>query len=701
MRNSGCDPSMNLQVDVERLQLAQKAVRAELLAERAAGGHWVGYVASSPFATAAAVSALVAAHHADTRDVLSDDSQAKSNEVASQVVQSDLCEFLIESVNWLASHQNADGGWGDCVGGKSTIAATLLVQAAFRLTGVPAKYEDLVLRADQFVQTAGGINALRREYREDKPLIAAVLATCALAGIVPWSKVPTLQFEQACMPKLLQTHLPLPFDATSLPLVLAIGRAKFQQDPPRNPVSRIWRRSMRTKSVAMLAQLQAADDSFLSSISTTAFVVLSLASTGCQNHMIVQRGVEYLLASVRGDASWPVVNDLATSITTQAITSFAHDTAASRDSWQDTALTDETVTDAHSADSPSHTSTALDSLAEINPFTQQCLDWLLACQRTEGNVLTGASPGGWASSDAPGALPNSINTADALLALACWPRFSDFPHRERAEHAARLGVTSLLDLQNDDGGWPTFYREPFGFKTDDSGVEATSRVLRALAAWQRHWRSANHRHADGSLSALTTRIDQSLHRGWQFLELAQRDDGRFVPQWFGNEHQLEQENHVIGTSEVLLAAIEVGRVDSNVVHRAARWLASAQHTSGGWGPPRAPLDYSGTDKDGFKAWRANEAMAKNCSVEETALAVEALLPLADTSPAIAKAASAGLNWLVNAVEQDAHRSPSVIGFYPSGIWYHERLYPLVFSAGAFSRATHRLVHERPAPATVS
>src|SRR5688572_2209286 len=56
-----CDPSMNLQVDVERLQLAQKAVRAELLTERAAGGHWVGYVASSPFATAAAISALVAA----------------------------------------------------------------------------------------------------------------------------------------------------------------------------------------------------------------------------------------------------------------------------------------------------------------------------------------------------------------------------------------------------------------------------------------------------------------------------------------------------------------------------------------------------------------------------------------------------------------------------------------------------------------
>ena len=61
---------MNLEVDVERLLLAQKAVRAELLAERAPGGHWVGQICSSPVATAAAVSALVVAHHQDSDDAL-------------------------------------------------------------------------------------------------------------------------------------------------------------------------------------------------------------------------------------------------------------------------------------------------------------------------------------------------------------------------------------------------------------------------------------------------------------------------------------------------------------------------------------------------------------------------------------------------------------------------------------------------------
>ncbi|HVT26956.1 MAG TPA: hypothetical protein VHE81_02950, partial [Lacipirellulaceae bacterium] len=101
---------MNLEVDVERLALAQKAVRAELLAERGAG-HWSGEVGSSPFATAAAVSALVAAHQRDSHRALQA-ATAGDGQAIEQVVQGDLSELLLESVNWLARHQNPDGGWG-------------------------------------------------------------------------------------------------------------------------------------------------------------------------------------------------------------------------------------------------------------------------------------------------------------------------------------------------------------------------------------------------------------------------------------------------------------------------------------------------------------------------------------------------------------------------------------------------------------
>jgi hypothetical protein len=119
----------------------------------------------------------------------------------------------------------------------------------------------------------------------------------------------------------------------------------------------------------------------------------------------------------------------------------------------------------------------------------------------------------------------------------------------------------------------------------------------------------------------------------------------------------------------------------------------AQHSTGGWGPPRAPRDYSAADKDGFRAWRANEAMAKLCSVEESALAITALAPLVAPSQGASRAVSAGLSWLSAAVEQDAHRQPAVVGFYLSRLWYHERLYPLVFAAGAFSRALPQIAQQ--------
>jgi squalene-hopene/tetraprenyl-beta-curcumene cyclase len=689
---------MKLQVDVERVQLARKAVRAELLSERAPAGHWVGYVASSPLATAAAVSALVAAHHTDTKEVLRADEETQAELVAKQVVQGDLCEFLLESVNWLAQHQNPDGGWGDCTNGRSSIAATMLVQAAFRLTGVPAKYDDLILRADQFVATQGGIAALRRQYREDKPFVAAILATCAIAGTIPWSNVPTLPFEQVCLPKRWQTHVQTPFHRTALPLLLAVGRAKFQHDPPHNPLMRLWRRSICTRSLTLLEQLQADDDSYLASVPTTAFVVLSLASIGCRDHRIVQRGVEFLLATVRRDASWPVETNIATTATTLVLNSVVIDPHPTNASWQDASFAARNQADDHelassSSYDPAHGEAHLDGEHLVDV---RCLDWLLAGQRTTPNAITVVAPGGWARSDAAGALPNAHDTASVLLALARLPARDNPPHRERLEIAVRSALAWLLDLQNEDGGWPTFYRRPGGFQPDESSTEVTSNVLRALAACQA---SRDAELAGGSRNSPTTssqRIDAAIERGWRYLESVQRDDGSFTSRWFGNEFQPDDQNPVVGTAQVLLMCHQLSRSDWGMADRAVRWLLSSQHAGGGWGPPRAPVDYSGAEKDGFRAWRANEALAKLSSIEETALAVATLLPLAGASQPVAKAVSAGLTWVVNAIEQDAHRRPTAIGFYPSRIWYHERLYPLVFAEAALSRAVQALATERPA-----
>jgi len=710
---------MNLQVDVERLLLAHKAVRAELLAERNAAGYWEGRLAGSPVATATAISALIMAHQADTMASLRAN-PAADEQVIEQVLERDLSELLVESVHWLARRQNTDGGWGDCETAQSNVAATMLVQAAFRLTGVPAKYADLMARADQYVARQGGIATLWRRYSNEKTLVAAILANCALAGIVSWRQVPALPFESLLLCERWR-RARLSFSPLSLPILIAVGQAKFHHDPPRNPIARLLRRSLWLRTRATLERLQAADDSFLAFVPITAFVVMSLASCGFREHSIVRRGIQFLLSLVRADASWPIAGALETTNTALALHSLAtehflsagacmpfgtqhagaalsaqHRAAPHNIPWEDTSTPGETVTNTEIDESVGldrGSATVCDDREIL--FSDKCLDWLLTCQHGEVNSLTRVPPGGWGWSSAAGALPNSADTSRVLRALAHWPRIASPLRRERFDRAVKWGIEWLLELQNDDGGWPTFYRDNHSAWIDKSGTDTTAEVLRALAAWQRAWQMR------ADLAELVKRLEEALERGWRYLLSQQRGDGSFIPLWFGNEHQPAQQNPVCGTAQVLLACASLMRLDTDLARRAAQWLVSAQHSGGGWGPPRAPRDYSGAAKDGFRGWQANEALAKLCSVEETAFAVSALLPLVDSNDSIARSVSAGLNWLTAAVEQDTHRRPAVISFSLTKIWYYERLYPFVFAAGALSRAERRLTPRQYETATIS
>ena len=84
------------------------------------------------------------------------------------------------------------------------------MQSAFRLTGVPAKYEGLTDRADEYLESQGGIAALRKRHGRDKSLSAPILANAALAGLVPWRQVPALPFEYAALPQKWYSYLQLP-----------------------------------------------------------------------------------------------------------------------------------------------------------------------------------------------------------------------------------------------------------------------------------------------------------------------------------------------------------------------------------------------------------------------------------------------------------------------------------------------------------
>ena len=261
-------------------------------------------LASSPLSTATAISALVLA---EQHGVAIEGSAAPDPATAAdRVYQGELSELIVDSLHRLAECQNADGGWGDLVGAPSTVSTTMVVCAAFHLTGVPARYSGLLEQADAFVAARGGPAGFKRRRRHEKMFTATVLTNCALADMVPWRMVPPLAFEWGCLPARLRRWLPLDEDSVTNPAYLAIGLARLEHAPPSNPVLRAIRTSLRSKILSRIRAAQSPSGGFLDATPLTSFIVMNLATIGYAEHAIVRRGVEYLLESVGRDATWPL-----------------------------------------------------------------------------------------------------------------------------------------------------------------------------------------------------------------------------------------------------------------------------------------------------------------------------------------------------------------------------------------------------------
>lgn len=609
-------------VDPNRLLAAFEAARADLLAERGPQGHWRGRLASSALSTATAISALALVHrHART---------TRQGRFANEAEEARLSELIVRGVRWLADAQNDDGGWGDTDKSLSNIATTMLVRSAFRLTCVPADHPELWELSEEYVTRRGGLGALRKRYGIDKTFVVPILTNCALAGLAPWSEVAALPFELACLPQSLFRFLRLPVVSYAIPALVAIGQARFFHVRPLNPIVRWVRQSAVEKSLTVLEQMQPASGGFLEATPLTSFVVMSLASIGREQHPVVQRGVEFLLASAREDGSWPIDTDLATWNTTLATNALA--------------ATGDPVAD----------------LVDV--------DWLLSCQHRQPHPYTGAAPGGWGWSDLRGAVPDADDTSGALLALAHLKTGLSADKQRQATEAARAGVNWLLDLQNRNGGWPTFCRGWGKLPFDRSGTDLTAHVLRALAVWREPL--LNEMSAIAT-SALAVRINAAVERGFAYLARGQRPDGSWVPLWFGNQYHPDEENPVYGTSKVLLAYRDCGQLDSSQARAGLDWLVAHQNVDGGWGAAHVPGVSSGEPPQS--------------TTEETALAAEALETCARTA-AGRRSAEAGLDWLIEAIEAKSYRETSPIGFYFAKLWYYEKLYPLVFTVSALGHA---------------
>jgi squalene-hopene/tetraprenyl-beta-curcumene cyclase len=640
---------MTIHVDLEQLAAVHSTARRHLLAQRASQDHWMGELASSPLCTATAVSALVLAErHVD--DTPTEDSALQNSWLSGILIRSELTELVTSSLRWLAEHQNADGGWGDTDRSRSNIAATMLVQATFNLTGVPVKYSDVLQRAQEYVDSQGGIAGLKKRFSHDRQFAAAILTNCALAGMVPWRKVPSLPFEWACIPRKWQRRMGLSSASYTLPTLVAVGQTKFHYLQHRNFVVRWLRRWAVKPSLAVLAMAQAPNGGFAETTPLTSFVLMCLASIGHSEHAIVRRGIEFLLTTVRSDGSWAPCTGFAISDTSRALRSLGWNL---HDNFQLASWT---------------------TSSEPSEQADAALTWLLSNQLQQEHLYTGAAAGGWAWSNLPGAIPNASDTANVLLNLADWHRQWPRSRNREVTTAATKAVRWLADSQNRDGGWAIFCPGWTGSPADSSCSDVTALVMRALNNWAKLLRQSTPSHP------LISRIDTGLKNGLQFLETEQREEGSWWPRWFGNELHPQEANPVIGTAQVLKTLSEMQAGNTDMAQRAVNWLTAVQFPSGGWGPVGQPP----TNESSYgKKLGQVEVYA---SIEETSVAVDALLYFATDNQPVKDGVEHGLSWLVEAAADGARLDPALVGFYLTKLWYYDQLLPQTLAVRTLGNA---------------
>jgi squalene-hopene/tetraprenyl-beta-curcumene cyclase len=358
----------------------------------------------------------------------------------------------------------------------------------------------------------------------------------------------------------------------------------------------------------ILEHIQPSCGGFLEATPLTSFVSMSLITAGLGSHEVVRKGLEFLRASIRADGSWPIDTNLSTWLTTLAINSFGKN------------------------------ATEIFTEAERIHFT----DWLLAQQFDVEHPYTHAAPGAWSWTNLPGAVPDADDTAGALLAL----KNLGVQKREVLE-AARRGTKWLLDLQNRDGGIPTFCRGWGHLPFDRSGADLTAHAIRAWTAWL------------PQLSPQAqARVKAAIPKAIAYLVREQQPDGSWVPLWFGSQHAPLEQNKTFGTSRVLVALRETEGAESQL-SAGVRWLIGNQNPDGGWGG----------------------AGGVASTVEETALAISALSATSDE--ALEPILNSGMRWLASHTDVGTDFPASPIGFYFASLWYFERLYPVLFATSAF------------------
>ena len=241
---------------------------------------------------------------------------------------------------------------------------------------------------------------------------------------------------------------------------------------------------------------------------------------------------------------------------------------------------------------------------------------------------------GW--TNLPGSVPDADDTAGALVAL------HKLSNGELSSEVEK-GIEWLIDLQNADGGIPTFCKGWGKLPFDRSSPDITAHSLLAFQLWR-----------DILPHALKKKCDKSANRMLKWMKNEQSSDGCWYPLWFGDQDAKDERSPVYGTALSVEYLSEIEHpIAKEMVAKGVSFLLTTQNKDGGWG--------------------GNKDVASKVTL--TARTLSALSCIKNMDKAILNKA---FDYLYKKKENHELLKPEPIGLYFSRLWYSEEMYNITF-----------------------
>ena len=578
-----------------------------LKSERNDAGFWSGRLSSSALGTAVAIVAL---------KINNDKSDS---------------QLIISGLDWLLNNINTEGGYGDTPGSKSNVSTSLLSYAAISYCGEGSERSNKVLLSienylvEQSIDISKGdiTSSVLSFYGKDFTFSVPILSMLVICGVLDkkaCTKIPQLPFEFTLFPASWYSLFNLRVVSYAIPALIAVGVFVFKTRKHHNPIMSWIRNRSIQPALRKLEKIVPESGGFLEAIPLTAFVAMCLITSELGNSSVVTKGLTFLRNQQRLDGSWPIDTDLSTWVTTSSVKALGSQIPIVFSATETNALVNHLKTIQYK---------------EVHPFNL-------------------AQPGGWGWTNFSGSVPDVDDTSGAILALL------DLYRSDNEDSEAIInGCRWLTNLQNKDGGFPTFCRGWGRLPFDSSCADLTGHALLAL--------TKSLEIVGGNMSIeLQATVKQCIARSFGFLWKAQNDNGCWYPLWFGNQSTPNQKNPVYGTAKVtiyLKDSLLCNSLDDNMKNNICRMMINAQNfllkqqnVNGSWG---GEIGVPGT-------------------IEESSLAISALI--GKDHDALLK----GFEWLETEFNNNGLRS-NPIGLYFAMLWYDEKLYPLIYYVEALRR----------------